>query len=66
MNSPIQTPFGPMIVDERVPPNSVFLIGLRYKVVQDGLGEPPVRVEILDMEATAKASAVIFNIGEAK
>jgi len=52
-----------VVVDKNCPPNTVFLLSPRYKTVQDGTGEPPRFKEVLDLEATAKASAVIYNIG---
>jgi hypothetical protein len=52
-----------VVVDKDCPPNTVFLLSPRYKKVQDGTGEPPRFKEVLDLEATAKASAVIYNIG---
>lgn len=56
--------FSKIIASEDCPPNAVFLLNPRYKRVQDGIGEPPRFKEVLDIEATAKASAVIYNIGE--
>lgn len=55
--------FANVVVDKDCPPNTVFLLSPRYKTVQDGTGEPPRFKEVLDVEATAKASAVIYNVG---
>lgn len=59
-------PFGNIIVDENADPNAVYLFSPRYKMVPVGDGEPPRFREVIDWDATAKASAVIYNIGEEK
>ena len=55
-------PFGNIIVDENADPNAVYLFSPRYKtvLVEGGMKE------VVDWDATAKASAVIYNIGEGK
>jgi hypothetical protein len=55
-------PFGNIIVDKTADPNTVYLFSPRYKMVpvEGGLRE------VIDWGATAKASAVIVNIGEGK
>lgn len=59
----IDTPFGKFVVDESADPNAVYLINPRYKLVQVGTGEPPRVERVLDLEATAKASFVMNNVG---
>ena len=66
MKSPFDTLFGPVVEDINCPPNTVYLFSPRYKTVPVGTGEPPNWKEVIDWEATAKASAVIYNIGDAK
>jgi len=55
-------PFGNIIVDENADPTKVYLWNPRYKtvLVEGGMKE------VVDWDATAKASAVIYNIGEGK
>jgi hypothetical protein len=52
-------PFGNIIVDENADPNAVYLFSPRYKtvLVEGGMKE------VVDWDATAKASAVITGIG---
>lgn len=52
-----------IIISEDVSTDTVFILSPRYKTVQDGTGEPPRFKEVLDLEATAKASVVIYNVG---
>ena len=59
-------PFGNIIVDENADPHTLYFVGMRYKTVPVGTGEPPRFEDIIDWEATAKASAVIRNIGIAE
>ena len=66
-------PFGPIIVDEKADPNALYMVGMRYKPIVLALKKsinslsPKELVERgIDWEATGKASAVIFNIGEEK
>jgi len=54
------------IEDDNVPPGTLFIINPRYKTVQTNRGEPPKLETVLDLEATAKASLVIKNIGTGK
>ena len=58
--------FGNIIVDENAPKDAIYLFDPKYKSVPVGEGEPPNWKEVIDWEATAKASAVIYNIGDAK
>ena len=55
-------PFGPIIEDKNADPTKVYLWNPRYKtvLVEGGMKE------VVDWDATAKASAVIYNIGEGK
>ena len=59
-------PFGRMIVDKNADPSAVYLFNPRYKWVPVGEGEPCTLKEVIDWDATAKESAVIYNIGERK
>ncbi len=52
-----------IVEDKDMPLNTLYIINPRYKTVQVNKGEPPVLEEVLDMEATARVSAVITNIG---
>lgn len=54
--------YGNIVEDENTPKDSVFLFSPRYKwvPVEGGMREE------IDWDATAKASAVIYNIGESK
>jgi hypothetical protein len=65
--------FGNVISDENADPNTVYLIGMRYKpiVLAPGqtLNDIPFDEQIergIDWDSTARASAVITNIGEGK
>jgi hypothetical protein len=55
-------PFGQIIENENADPNTVYLWNPKYKtvLVEGGMKE------VVDWDATAKASAVIYNIGEGK
>jgi hypothetical protein len=59
-------PFGKIIEDENADPTKVYLWNPKYKTIPIGSGEPPRFKEVIDWDATAKASAVIYNIGEGK
>jgi len=61
-------PFGPfdVIEDVNTDPNTLYLVGMRYKTIPVGTGEPPRFEEVIDWDATAKASAVIREIGPAQ
>ncbi len=52
-------PFGKIIENENADPNAVYLFSPRYKtvLVEGGMKE------VVDWDATARASAVIVNIG---
>lgn len=50
------------IADPCVPEDTIYLVGMRYKAVPINTGEPPRFEEVIDWEATAKASAVIDNV----
>jgi hypothetical protein len=52
--------FGNVVEDKNADPNTVYLFSPRYKMVPADGG---LREEI-DWEATAKASAMIYNIGD--
>jgi hypothetical protein len=66
MNFPFGNYYGNIIVDENADPNTVYLFNPKYKTIPVGDGEPPRFKEEIDWDATAKASAVIYNIGEGK
>ncbi len=57
---------GPIIEDKHADQNMVYLFNPRYKTIPIGEGEPHRMRTVIDWEATAKASAVIYNIGEDK
>ena len=57
-------PFGNIIENENANPNTVYLWNPKYKTIPIGSGEPPRFKEVIDWNATAKESAVIYNIGE--
>ena len=50
-------------IDENTDPNSIYWVDMRYKMVPVGTGEPHRTQEVVDWDATARASAVIRNIG---
>ena len=56
-------PFGNVLVDENVDPNTLYLVGIRYKKVPIGIGEPPRFKEEIDWESTGRASFVMREIG---
>lgn len=55
-----------IIVDDNADQNTVYFFSPEYKNVPVGTGETPRMKEVIDWYATAKASAVIYNIGEGK
>lgn len=55
-------PFDHFIEDKNVPPNMFYILNPRYKLVPEGEGSR-VLIEVLDVEATARASVVIKNVG---
>ncbi len=55
-------PFDHFIEDKNVPPNMLYILNPRYKLVPEGDGSRVLN-EVLDVEATAKESVVITNIG---
>ena len=59
-------PWGNFIVDDNADPNALYLVGMRYKPIPVVTGEPPRFKEEIDWKATARASAVIYNVGEGK
>jgi hypothetical protein len=62
MSFPSGNYYGNVIVEENADPNAVYLFSPRYKtvLVEGGMKE------VVVWDATAKASAVIYNIGEGK
>ena len=56
-------PFGPIIEDKNADPTKVYLWNPKYKTIPVGDGKPPRFKEVIDWDATAKASAVIYYIG---
>ena len=56
-------PFGTIIEDKNADPTKVYLWNPKYKTIPIGSGEPPRFKEVIDLNATAKASAVIYYIG---
>jgi hypothetical protein len=59
-------PWGNFIVDDNADTNALYLVGMRYKTIPVGSGEPPRTKTEIDWDATAKASAVLMNVGEGK
>jgi hypothetical protein len=59
-------PFGEFIENESIPEGTLYIINPRYKTVQVNQGEPPILKEVLDIEATARASLIVKNIGTGK
>lgn len=57
-------PFGNVIVDDNSDPNTIYFFNPKYKQVPIGIGEPTRFREEIDWDATAKDSAVIYNIGD--
>ena len=57
---------GNVVMDENAPNDTVCLFNPKYKTVPVGDGEPRTLKVVIDWDATAKASAVIYNIGEEK
>ena len=62
--------FGKFLVDDTVDPNTIYLIGMRYKPIPLAPGKSindlsiEEQIELgIDWESTGKASAVITNIG---
>ena len=62
----VDTPYSGIIEDKSIPEGTVYLFNPKYKTIPVGTGEPPKFKEVIDWDATAKASAVIYNIGDAK
>jgi hypothetical protein len=65
--------FGTVVEDVNVPEGTVYLLGMRYKPIVlapgQSLNDIPFEKQLergIDWEATARASAVITNIGEGK
>ncbi len=63
MSFPFGNYFGNIVEDENMPKGTVYLFSPGYKFVPVGVGEPPRFKEVIDWEATSKASAVITGIG---
>jgi hypothetical protein len=57
-------PFGTIIEDKNADHDKVYIVGMRYKTIPIGVGEPPQFKEEIDWKATARSSAVIMNVGE--
>jgi hypothetical protein len=73
MSFPFGNMFGTVVEDVNVPEGTVYLLGMRYKpiVLEPGqsLNDIPFEKQLergIDWESTARASAVIYNIGEGK
>ena len=58
--------FGNVFVDESIPEGTMYLFNPKYKTIPVGEGEPPRFKEVIDWDATARHSAVIYNIGQEK
>jgi len=58
--------FGNVVVSEYAPEGTILLMALRSKGIPMRVGETITLEKIVEWEATAKASAVIYNIGEGK
>ena len=54
------------IEDKYAPEGTILMTALKYRAVPVGVGEPPQFKEVIDWDATAKASGVIKNFGEDK
>lgn len=54
--------FPKLVVDPQAPKDSMYFIDIKYKRVQVGKSEPARFKEVIDWEATGRASAVICNI----
>jgi hypothetical protein len=57
-------PWGNIVVDPNCDPNKVFLITPRYKMVPVAEKDFVGLREVLDVEETARVSAVITGIGD--
>ena len=66
MSFPYGNFYGNVVEDENAPKDAVYLFSPRYKTVPVGEVEPARWKTVIDWDATAKASAVIYNIGEGK
>ena len=73
MSFPFGNMFGTVVEDVNVPEGTVYLIGARYKPIQLAPGQRindlSLKEQIergIDWDATAKASAVIYKLGEEK
>lgn len=71
MSFPFGNMFGTVVEDMNVPEGTVYLLGMRYKPIVLAPGQSihdlSLREQVergIDWEATAKASAVITNIGD--
>jgi hypothetical protein len=73
MSFPFGNMFGAVVEDVNVPEGTVYLLGMRYKPIVlapgQSINDTPLEEQVergIDWEATGKASAMIFNIGEGK
>jgi|GEM_PF-2986314 hypothetical protein len=66
MSFPFGNMFGNVVVSEYAPEGTILLMALRSKGIPMRVGETITLEKIVEWEATAKASAVIYNIGEGK
>jgi len=71
MSFPFGNMFGAVVDDVNVPEGTVYLLGMRYKPIVlapgQSLNDIPFEEQLergIDWDATAKASAVIYNIGD--
>jgi len=71
MSFPFGNMFGAVVEDVNVPEGTVYLLGMRYKPIVlapgQSLNDIPFEEQLergIDWDATAKASAVIYNIGD--
>jgi hypothetical protein len=56
-------PFGEPILEDNIQKNHLYLFNPVYKVIPVGKGELPKFMMVIDWDATARHSAVIYNIG---
>ena len=66
MSFPFGNNFGSVVESNWVPEGTILLMALRSKGIPVRDGEPITIENVIDWEENAKASAVIYNIGDGK
>ena len=66
MSFPFGNNFGSVVESNWVPEGTILLMALRSKGIPVRDGETITIEKLIDWEETARASAVIYNIGEGK